>query len=92
MGAAVLIAKECLQLKVRVERNIFLVFNGVQIGNEWDRNPVISGYSGVPADDDAVFAGIAPPQGNRSRSTDTVEVDRCVTGARKGAIVTVRLF
>jgi hypothetical protein len=60
MGAAVLIAKECHQLRVRVERNIFRVFDGVQIGNERDRNPVVTRDSRVAADDYAVLmTGVA---------------------------------
>ena len=62
MGAAVLIAKKCHQLGVRIERNVFRIFNGVEVWNEWNRDPVISRNSRVTADDYTGLSRFAPSQ------------------------------
>src|SRR5580700_1093029 len=92
MRAAVLIAQECFELGVRVERNIFGVFDGVQVGDERNRDPVVSADSRVAADDYAVFSGVAAAQGDGSRGANTRQVDRRVAGSSKGPIVAIRLF
>ena len=92
MRAAVLIAKKCHQLRVRVERNIFRIFDGVQVGNERDRDPVVTRDSRVAADDYAVLPGIAAAQGDGSRGADTRQVNRGVAGSGKGSIVAIGLF
>src|ERR1700680_1695126 len=92
MGAAILIAQECHQLRVRVERNIFWIFDGVQVGNERDRDPIISPDSSIAADDYPVLSGVAPSQGHGSRGANTRQVDRRVAGSCQGSVVAIGLF
>ncbi len=92
MGAPVLIAQERHELRVRIERNILGIVHCVQVGNERDRDPVISRDSRVAADDCSVLSRVAAPQCYGRRGADPCQVDRGVAGSCKGSVVAIRLF
>src|SRR5579863_9147964 len=92
MGAPVLIAQKRDKLGVCIERNIFRVFDGVQVGNERDRDPVISRDTSVATYHYTVLSRAAAAQDNGSLGAHPRQVHGGVPRAGKGSIVTVRLF
>src|ERR1035437_4175468 len=90
--AAILISKEGQQLWVGEERDRFRPVHRVEVGNEWDRNPIVSRDAVVPTQDYAGFAFGTPPQNYRGHRTNIAQIHGHVTGAGESAIVTVRLF
>src|ERR1019366_9280887 len=90
--AAILISKEGHQLWVGEERDGFRPVHRVEVGNERDRNPIVSRDPVVPTQDHTRFTFGTAPQNYRGLSTNIAQIHGHVTGAGESAIVTLRLF
>ena len=92
MLPAILIAQKGSQLRVCVQWNLLGKVYRIQVRNERNRKPVIAGNPMRAADDDPLLSGFAAPQLKWRVRAHPVEINRNVTGARKGAIHTVGFF
>jgi hypothetical protein len=66
MLSPVLVAQKRHQLRVRVERYLFGQLDRVQVGNQRNRKPIVSGDTVITAKNDAQFPVLAPAELKRS--------------------------
>src|SRR5208282_3755926 len=90
--ATVLISEESNQLGVGEQRNRLRPVNRIQIGNERDRNPIVSRDPVVPAQDHSGFALGTRTQDYRRHRANAAQIHSRVASSGQRAIVAIRLF
>src|SRR5260370_23396685 len=90
--ATVLIPEESNQFGVGKQRDRFRPVNRIQVGNERNRNPIVSRDTVVPAQDYAGFAGGTRTQDHGRLSTNVAQIHSHVASSGESAIVTIRFF
>jgi hypothetical protein len=90
--AAILIAEKVGQLFVGGERDILGLLDGVEIGDERHRDPVVAGNVVVAADDGAQLTRGAAAEDYGRLGADVGQVDGVVPGSGESAVVAVGFF
>ncbi len=92
MGAAILIAQEPSELGVYEKRSVFGLFDGVEIGDDGNSDPVVSGDMVIAGKNDAWFAGVATAKLERRSGANVGEIDGGMAGAAERAVDAIRFF
>src|SRR5260370_8608978 len=90
--ATVLVPEESNQFCVGEQRDGFRPVNCIQVGNERDRNPIVSRDTVVPAQDYAGFAGGTRTQDHGRLSTNVAQIHSHVATSGESAILTIPSF
>src|SRR6266478_5347026 len=89
---SILISEKGNQLAVCVQWDILWFGNGIEVGKEGYRNPVISPNPSVAADHHTELPRVAPAQESRGSGADSCHVDCGVSRPCKRAVIAVWLF
>src|SRR5207302_7005484 len=84
MLASVLVPKIGHRLSVSLRWNACEILHCVKVGDQWDRNPVISGNLAVAADHASKLARFTPPQHNRCLGADPGQINSSMSGRIDG--------
>ncbi len=88
----ILIPQKSLQPGIGVDRNLFGFVDRVEVRDQRNRVPIVSGDAVVAAEHCSLLARLAATHDQRSLSTDPVEVNRHVPGSGKGSVDAVGLL
>ena len=92
MIATILISQETNQLGIGEKRDCFRSLNCIEIGDERNRNPIMSGDAVVSAQHYAGFTLGTPTQNYRRLGTNVAQVDGHVARSGESAVVAIGLF